>query len=144
MNKTILMGSDHAGFEMKQELVKYVKTLGFEVKDIGTDTSKAVDYPDYGHQLGEMIGNGKFDTAISICGSGNGINMTTNKHKGVRGALCWNVEISEMSRRHNDANICSIPARYLDLETAKEIVKTFLETEFDGGRHERRIKKIDI
>ena len=138
------MGSDHAGYEMKEILVDYVKAMGIDVEDIGTDSTEAVDYPDFGHKLGSLVGGGSYSLGISICGSGNGINMTTNKHPGVRGAICWNEEISEMARRHNDANICSIPARYINLETAKNIVKIFLETGFDGGRHAKRIKKIDV
>ncbi|MCF8224969.1 MAG: ribose 5-phosphate isomerase B [Bacteroidales bacterium] len=144
MNSPIIIGSDHAGYNMKKELVKHLKKKGIKVDDIGTNSNDAVDYPDYGHKLGKMVGEGKFKMGISICGSGNGISMTTNKHAGVRGAICWNEDITEMARRHNDANICSLPARYIDLDTAKRIVDIFVETNFDGGRHEKRIKKIDI
>lgn len=144
MNFPIAITSDHAGFEMKEQLIKYLFEKGVEVVDIGTSGTEAVDYPDFGHKLGALIEEGEYEMGISICGSGNGINMTTNKHRGVRGAICWNEEISEMARRHNDANICSLPARYIDLDKAKRIVDLFLATPFDGGRHENRIRKIDI
>lgn len=140
----IVIASDHAGFEIKQMLKAHLEAQGIEVVDLGTNSDAAVDYPDFGHQLGKAIGEGVYKMGISICGSGNGINMTTNKHAGVRGAICWNEEIAEMSRRHNDANICSLPARYIDQEMARNIVDIFLSTGFDGGRHEKRIKKIDI
>ena len=144
MNFAIVVTSDHAGFELKSQLLAYFSSEGIEFVDIGTKGPEAVDYPDFGHKLGSLIENGEYTMGISICGSGNGINMTTNKHKGVRGVLCWNEEISEMARKHNDANVCSLPARYIDVETAKKIVNAFLNTSFEGGRHERRKKKIDI
>lgn len=140
----IVIASDHAGFEIKQMLKDHLKAQGVEFVDLGTDSADAVDYPDFGHKLGKAVGEGSYKMGISICGSGNGINMTTNKHDGVRGAICWNEEIAEMARRHNDANICSLPARYIDKELARNIVDVFLETEFDGGRHEKRIRKIDM
>lgn len=139
----VVIASDHAGFEFKQMLKAHLEAQGIDVVDLGTNSAAAVDYPDFGHQLGKAIGEGKYKMGISICGSGNGINMTTNKHAGVRGAICWNKEIAEMSRRHNDANICSLPARYINAEMARDIVDIFLATGFDGGRHEKRIKKID-
>jgi len=141
---TIIISSDHAGYEMKQQLKNYIEKKGLDVIDTGTYSPEAVDYPEFGHKLGEMIGSGQYAMGISICGTGNGINMTTNKHKGVRGAICWNKEIAEMARKHNDANICSLAARYLDIQEAKEIVDIFISTGFDGGRHARRIKKIDL
>jgi len=144
MTPTIVIACDHAGFETKVGLIKYLKGKGYEIADMGTNSGEAVDYPDFGHKLGESIEAGKYIKGISICGSGNGINMVVNKYKGVRSALCWNKEISELARRHNDANVCSIPARYIDLEETIEIVDIFLNTGFDGGRHERRINKIDI
>jgi ribose 5-phosphate isomerase B len=139
----IVIASDHAGFEIKQMLIKHLEKQGIEIVDLGTDSPDAVDYPDFGHKLGVAVGEGNYHMGISICGSGNGINMTTNKHEGVRGAICWNEEIAEMARRHNDANICSLPARYIDGEMARNIVDIFLSTGFDGGRHANRIKKID-
>lgn len=144
MNFPLLITSDHAGFELKEELKKYLISKGIEIIDLGTDSANPADYPDFGHKLGRMIENHEYEWGISICGTGNGINMTSNKHKGVRAAICWNEKISEMARRHNNANICSLPARYIDVEEAKRIVDVFLNTTFDGGRHERRIKKIDL
>jgi len=144
MKGKLAIASDHAGYLMKSSMITYLEELGYKVKDFGTDSENTVNYPDYGHPLAEAVESGSCDMGISLCGSGNGINMVTNKHQGIRGAICWNKEISRLARRHNDANICSLPARFLDLETAKEIVDTFLNTEFEGGRHVERIKKIPI
>jgi ribose 5-phosphate isomerase B len=144
MKQTLAIASDHAGYSMKLSMIRYLKDLGYQVRDFGTDSDKAVDYPDYGHPLAEAVASGSCDLGISLCGSGNGINMVTNKHKGIRGALCWSKEISRLARSHNDANICSLPARFLDFDTAKAIVDVFLETEFEGGRHIKRIAKIPI
>ena len=144
MKKNLAIASDHAGYLMKLSIIKYLEGKGYEVKDFGTDSTDAVNYPDFGHPLAEAVESGRFDLGISLCGSGNGINMVTNKHQGIRGALCWNKEISTMARLHNDANICSLPARYLDLETAREIVDAFLETDYEGGRHDIRISHIPI
>jgi len=144
MKETLAIASDHAGYEMKIELIKYLEQKGYKLKDFGTNSSQAVNYPDFGHPLAEAVESGNFQLGISLCGSGNGINMVTNKHQGIRGALCWNREISMMARLHNDANICSLPARYIDLETAKEIVEAFLNTDYEGGRHEIRIRNIPI
>ena len=144
MKKKLAIASDHAGYQMKLSIIKYLEGKGYEVKDFGTDSTDAVNYPDFGHPLAEAVESGRFDLGISLCGSGNGINMVTNKHQGIRGALCWNKEISTMARLHNDANICSLPARYLDLETAREIVDAFLETDYEGGRHDIRISHIPI
>ena len=144
MKKKLAIASDHAGYQMKLSIIKYLEGKGYEVNDLGTDSTDAVNYPDFGHPLAEAVESGRFDLGISLCGSGNGINMVTNKHQGIRGALCWNKEISTMARLHNDANICSLPARYLDLETAREIVDAFLETDYEGGRHDIRISHIPI
>lgn len=144
MKKPLAIASDHAGYQMKLSIIKHLEGKGYEVKDFGTDSTDAVNYPDFGHPLAEAIESGRFDSGISLCGSGNGINMVTNKHRGIRGALCWNKEISVMARLHNDANICSLPARYLDLETAREIIDAFLETDYEGGRHDIRISHIPI
>jgi len=144
MKKPLAIASDHAGYQMKLSIIKYLEEKGYEVKDFGTDSSDAVNYPDFGHPLAEAVESGRFNLGISLCGSGNGINMVTNKHQGIRGALCWNKEISTMARLHNDANICSLPARYLDLETAREILDAFLETDYEGGRHDIRISHIPI
>ncbi len=144
MKKKLAIASDHAGYQMKLSIIKYLEGKEYEVNDLGTDSTDAVNYPDFGHPLAEAVESGRFDLGISLCGSGNGINMVTNKHQGIRGALCWNKEISTMARLHNDANICSLPARYLDLETAREIVDAFLETDYEGGRHDIRISHIPI
>ncbi len=144
MKRTLAIASDHAGYVMKISIIEYLEEKGYEIVDFGTDSTEAVNYPDFGHPLAEAVESGRFETGISLCGSGNGINMVTNKHQGIRGALCWNREISMMARSHNDANICSIPARYLNLESAKEIVDAFLETAYEGGRHDIRISHIPI
>jgi ribose 5-phosphate isomerase B len=144
MKRTLAIASDHAGYKMKLSIIEYLEEKGYEVMDFGTDSTEAVNYPDFGHPLAEAVESGRFDTGVSLCGSGNGINMVTNKHQGIRGALCWNEEISMMARSHNDANICSLPARYIDLETAREIVDAFLETAYEGGRHDIRISHIPI
>jgi len=144
MKTKIAIASDHAGYKMKQNIIQILEKEGYELCDFGTTSENSVDYPDYGHPLAEAVESGKCSVGISLCGSGNGINMVTNKHQGIRGALCWNEEISRMARRHNDANICSLPARYIDVETAMNIVDIFLETDYDGGRHDIRISKIPI
>jgi len=144
MKRTLAIASDHAGYQMKISIISYLEGKGYEVEDFGTNSTDAVNYPDFGHPLAEAVESGRFDSGISLCGSGNGINMVTNKHQGIRGALCWNKEISTMARLHNDANVCSLPARYLDLETAMEIVDAFLETDYEGGRHDIRISHIPI
>jgi ribose 5-phosphate isomerase B len=144
MKSALAIASDHAGFQMKMSIIAYLEEKGYVVKDFGTHSPEAVNYPDFGHALALAVEKGDFPLGISLCGSGNGINMVTNKHKGIRGALCWSREISALSRSHNDANICSIPARYISLDEARAIIDAFLETEFEGGRHEERIRKIPI
>ncbi len=135
---------DHAGYEMKVELIKYLAEKGCIMVDFGTNSSASVDYPDYAHPLAMAIERAEVDFGISICGSGNGINMTMNKHQGIRAALCWNAEIAGLARLHNNANACSLPARYISMATAKEIVDTFLTTAFEGGRHQGRVDKISV
>lgn len=142
--KHIVIASDHAGFELKKKLVEYLKSEGIVVEDLGTYSAESTDYPDYGHALAEKVISGKYDAGISLCGSGNGINITANKHPEIRSALCWRKDIAELARRHNDANICALPARFISFEEACEIVDTFLTAPFDGGRHERRKEKIPI
>ena len=144
MKTKIAIAADHAGFEMKQEIIFHLEKMGYEVCDFGTGSNESVDYPDFGHPLAEAVENGRCSMGISLCGSGNGINMVTNKHQGIRGALCWTQEIAELARKHNNANICSIPARFIELDQAKEIVDLFLNTSFEGGRHQRRIEKIPL
>jgi len=142
--KKIAIVSDHAGFYLKEKLLKYLIKGKFNVKDLGCPSEEIVDYPDFGHPLANSISSGEFEIGISICGTGNGINMTVNKHPGIRSALCWSEEISRLARAHNDANICAIPGRFVSESEAYLIVKTFLETPFDGGRHKRRIDKIPL
>jgi ribose 5-phosphate isomerase B len=144
MKESIAIASDHAGYQMKLAIIEYLEKLGYTLKDLGAYSTKSTNYPDFGHPLAAAVEEGDYDLGISLCGSGNGINMVTNKHQGIRGALCWNKEIARLARAHNDANICSLPARFLDLETAREIVDVFLETEFEGGRHLERIKHIPV
>ena len=144
MKKKIAIASDHAGFKMKQNIRLHLEKEGYEVKDYGTDSDQSVDYPDYGHPLAEAVESGTCNLGISLCGSGNGINMVTNKHQGIRGALCWNQEITILARKHNDANICSIPARFINLKMAIEIVDLFINTTYEGGRHQQRIEKISL
>lgn len=140
----IAIGNDHAGTAYKQAIVAYLQTQKIEVINVGTDSSDSVDYPDFAHPVGQMIDKGEVDFGIIICGSGNGIAMTVNKHQKVRCALCWNKEIAQLARQHNNANVLSIPARYTAIEQALEIVKTFLNTDFEGGRHQNRVNKICI
>jgi ribose 5-phosphate isomerase B len=122
----------------------YLKESGYEIVDLGAYSAESIDYPDFGHKIAEYIAEKKSEFGISLCGSGNGINMTANKHPDVRSALCWNPEIAELARAHNNANICALPARFLTLEEAEQIVDKFLNTPFDGGRHQRRIDKIPL
>lgn len=140
----IAIAADHAGFFLKENLSNYLKSEGYEIIDFGTNSPDPVDYPDFAHPLGEYINEGKARFGITICGSGNGINMTVNKYPNIRSALCWNEEISRLAREHNDANICSLPGRFINYETAIKIVDIFLNTEFSGGRHEKRVNKIPI
>lgn len=142
--KSVILGSDHAGFYLKKKIKEYLESRGIQIVDIGTNSEDAADYPDYGHKIGRLISDGEYTTGISICGSGNGINMTTNKYEGVRGALCWNEEIAELARKHNDANVCSLPGRFISEDMALRIVDIFLNTGFEGGRHLKRIRKIDL
>lgn len=136
------IASDHAGFEMKEELKKFLKEKGYEVKDFGTHSPESMDYPDVAHPLAESVEKGEVSQGIALCGSGNGISMTLNKHQGIRAALCWNEELAALARQHNDANVLSLPARFISVELAKKIVEKFLESSFEGGRHLRRVNKI--
>ena len=136
------IASDHAGFEMKEELKKFLKVKGYDVKDFGTYSSESMDYPDVAHPLAESIEKGEVSQGIALCGSGNGISMTLNKHQGIRAALCWNEELAALARQHNDANVLSLPARFISVDLAKRIVEKFLESSFEGGRHLRRVNKI--
>ncbi len=140
----IAIGNDHAGTNYKFAIVKLLKDLGYQVVNFGTDTTDSVDYPDYIHPVAEAVEKKEVDFGIILCGSGNGAAITANKHQGVRAALCWNKELVELARQHNDANILSLPARFISEYQALEYVKTFLNTAFEGGRHQRRIEKIPV
>jgi ribose 5-phosphate isomerase B len=138
----IAISSDHAGFDKKAQLITFIKQLGHEVKDFGPFSGDSVDYPDFAHPLAIAVEKGEYAYGITLCGSGNGINMAANKHQGIRSALCWNEEITRLARQHNNANICALPARFISIEEAKNMVKIFLSTNFEGGRHELRVNKI--
>jgi len=138
----ISIGNDHAGPEYKQAIVKHLESKGIEVINHGTDSTDSVDYPDFVHPVANDVENRNVDFGIIICGSGNGVAMTANKHQKVRAALCWTKEISALARQHNDANIISIPARFTSIQQAVEMVDTFLNTAFEGGRHQNRVDKI--
>ena len=140
--KNLAIGCDHAGYQMKEYLKKVLISDGFKVKDFGTFSEERADYPDFAHPVANAVANGECEKGILICGSGNGVCMTANKHKEIRAALCWCTEISKLSRLHNDANIVCLPSRFIDDKTAYDIVKIFLITEFEGGRHVQRINKI--
>jgi ribose 5-phosphate isomerase B len=138
----ISIGNDHAGPEYKKAIVAMLKAKGHDVTNYGTDSENSVDYPDFGHPVATDVSQGSADFGIVICGSGNGIAMTVNKHQKVRAALCWNKEIATLARQHNDANIICIPARFTSIPQAVEMVDTFLSTDFEGGRHQNRVDKI--
>jgi ribose 5-phosphate isomerase B len=138
----IAIGNDHAGPEYKKAIVAMLQSKGYDVKNYGTDTFDSVDFPDFGHPVATDVSEGKVDFGIVICGSGNGIAMTANKHQKVRAALCWTKEIATLARKHNDANVISIPARFTSIQQAVEMVETFLSTDFEGGRHAIRVDKI--
>jgi len=141
-NKKVLIASDHAGFSLKKEIIKFLESEKYEIIDCGTDSDLAVDYPDYAHKLSAMIKIGKATKGILICGTGNGMAIAANKHQNIRAALCYNEEMASLARKHNDANVLTMGARMISIKKAKEIVKIFLNTKFDGGRHKARIQKI--
>lgn len=138
----VVIGADHAGFEYKEEVKKLLEESGLKVDDKGTYSLDSVDYPDFAHPVATGVADGKAAFGILICGSGNGVCITANKHAGVRAALCWNEELAALARQHNNANVLCIPARFVSLDIAKAMVKTFMDTAFEGGRHERRVEKI--
>ena len=141
---SIGVASDHAGYELKTKVIKHLESKGCVVHDFGTDSAESVDYPDYAHKLADAVENGSCHFGIAVCGSGNGVNMTVNHHRKVRGALCWTPEIAALARQHNDANIISLPARFIEASIALQMVDVFLSTDFEGGRHQRRVEKIDL
>lgn len=142
--KTIGIASDHAGYEMKEFLVGYLASKGYEVLDFGTHSPESVDYTDYAHPLARAVEAGDVETGIALCGSGEGMAMALNKHRGIRAGLCWNPEVATMIRSHNDANVLVLPARFIDNDTAIEILNRYLATAFEGGRHANRIAKIPV
>ena len=140
----VAITSDHAGFHLKNKLINYLTQRGIHLDDLGAYIKESDDYPIYAHNLAKFVTNGTYDFGISLCGTGNGINMTINKHQGIRSALCWKEEIAVLARKHNNANVCSLPAWYVSEEQAYAIVDAFLKVQFEGGRHERRINKIPL
>ncbi len=142
--KTIAFASDHAGYALKKEIEKYVESKGYQIKDYGTDSEESCDYPDYAHPAASAIENGEADFGIAMCGSGNGIQMTLNKHQNIRAALCWIPEIAALAKQHNNANVLVMPARFITTDEAKAIVDAYLNAEYEGGRHQRRIDKIPV
>lgn len=140
--KEVFIGGDHAGFELKAKVITRLSSMGYKVRDFGTESLNSVDYPDYIHPLANAMEQDMNSIGIIICGSGNGVAMTANKHSHIRAALCWQNEIAELARLHNDANIISIPARFVSEELAFRMIDTFLNTAFEGGRHKRRVDKI--
>lgn len=140
--KSIAIGSDHAGFQLKEKIKQHLESNGFSIKDYGCYSEDRADYPDFAHPVASAVESGEFEQAILICGSGNGINMAANKHKGIRSALCWQKELAELARQHNNANIMALPARFITEEEAKSCADAFLNTAFEGGRHSDRVNKI--
>ena len=138
--KTIAIGADHAGFEYKQVLLDHLQN--YQVKDYGTYSADSVDYPDFAHPVADAVEKGETDLGVLICGSANGVAMTANKHAGIRAAICWTEELAELARSHNNANVLCIPARFVSQDLAKKILEKFLDTQFEGGRHENRVQKI--
>lgn len=142
MGKKVAIGGDHAGFEYKGKLIQKLTSLGYEVKDFGPFSDASVDYPDYVHPLCSAIESGEFEFGVVICGSGNGVAITANKHQGIRAALCWNEDLAALARQHNNANVIALPARFITYELSETLTDIFLKTEFEGGRHQNRVKKI--
>ena len=142
--KIVGLASEHAGYPLKQFVMQYLESKGYPVKDFGTNSDISVDYPDFAHPLAEAVQNGEVYPGIAICGSGQGMTITLNKHKGVRAGLAWNKDIAGLIRQHNDANIIVLPGRFVDNKTAEKILDTFFSATFEGGRHARRVEKIDL
>lgn len=138
----IVIGSDHAGFEYKTEIIEFLRKINISIIDVGTNSEASCDYPDYAHALAEKIENKEVEMGILLCGSANGVAMAANKHQAIRAALCWENEIASLARLHNDANVLCLPARYVSIESAFEMVNTFFTTDFEGGRHQKRVDKI--
>jgi ribose 5-phosphate isomerase B len=143
LTKPIAIGADHAGYEYKQQLISWLQEKGLQVKDFGTNSPDSVDYPDFAHPVAIAVENGEAGAGILVCGSANGVAITANKHAGIRAAIAWQDELASLARQHNAANVLCIPARYVSIETAKSMTGLFLETPFEGGRHENRVNKIE-
>lgn len=141
---TIAIGCDHAGFPYKSIVIELLERMDFKITDFGTHSTDSVDYPDFVHPLCNAVENGTADAGILLCGSGNGVCMAANKHQGIRAALCWNNEVAELARQHNDANVICIPARFVSEDVAKSMARLFLTTKFEGGRHQKRVNKIAL
>lgn len=139
---SIAIGGDHAGFEYKEHLIQALKHQGYTIKDFGAFSTDSVDYPDFAHPVAKAVEDNEFQFGILICGSANGVAITANKHQGIRAAICWESELAALARQHNNANIVCIPARFVSMEAAEDIAKTFLTVSFEGGRHENRVNKI--
>jgi len=142
LSKPIAIGADHAGFEFKAAITEILQNKGLEVKDHGTYTKDSVDYPDFAHPVADAVQTGAAGCGILICGSGNGVAITANKHQDIRAALCWQPDLARLAREHNNANILCVPARFVSLAVAEEMINTFIDTGFEGGRHEKRVEKI--
>lgn len=142
MMPTLAIGADHAGFEYKEHLKNWLLQNGYTVKDFGTHSSESADYPDFAHPVANAVEKKEFELGLLICGSANGVAITANKHAGIRAAICWQEELASLSRQHNNANILCLPARFISKELAEKILDRFLNTSFEGGRHERRVNKI--
>jgi ribose 5-phosphate isomerase B len=138
----IVIGGDHAGFEYKSKIIQFLNEKGFEIEDLGAYSTDSVDYPDFAHPVAQAVESQQADWGILICGSGNGVAITANKHQGIRAALCWNVELAKLARQHNNANILCLPARFVSVEEALAMVEAFAHTDFEGGRHSNRVAKI--
>lgn len=143
MGKQVIIGSDHAGFDLKHRLKDHLKEAGYEVLDKGTHVRDSVDYPDFAHAVAEEVLQKPGSLGLVVCGSGNGVNISANRHKGIRSALAWKTEIAALARQHNDANVLALPARFVSEQEAMDIVDAFLASEFEGGRHQRRVQKIE-
>ena len=141
---TIALASDHAGFGLKQSIQLFLEDNGAKVKDFGCFSNESCDYPDFAHPMAEAIEKGEYEFGIAICSTGNGICMSANKHQGIRAALCWDTKLAELARQHNNANVLGLPANFISAVKALDIVRTFFQTDFEGGRHERRVNKIAI
>ena len=139
----ILIASDHAGFELKEKLEAWLRDMGYAVKDLGTETEQSTDYPDYAHPLAQKVSDGEAERGVLLCGTGLGMSYVANRYPHVRAAVAWSPEVAELARRHNDANVLALPARFLSEDQARQILKTWLDTPFEGGRHERRVEKIE-